>query len=80
MTPFEAMRTGAPYDAGDPQLVTMRKTAQRLMRDYNATIYGDEDRGAILTDLLGTWSGAVIRPPFHVDYGRNIHFSARAAS
>jgi maltose O-acetyltransferase len=74
MTPFEAMRTGAPYDAGDPQLVAMRKTAQRLMRDYNATIYGDEDRGAILTDLLGTWSGAVIRPPFHVDYGRNIHF------
>jgi maltose O-acetyltransferase len=74
MTPFEAMRAGAPYDAGDPELVALRKTAQRLMRDYNATIYGDDGRGVILTELLGTWSGAVIRPPFHVDYGRNVHF------
>lgn len=74
MTPFEAMRAGQPYDAGASELVAMRKTAQRLMRDYNATILGDESRSTILTDLLGTWSGAVIRPPFYVDYGRNIHF------
>ncbi len=74
MTPFEAMRTGAAYDAGDPELVSMRKAAQRLMRDYNATIYGDDIRASILTELLGTWSGAVIRPPLYVDYGRNIHF------
>ncbi len=74
MTPFEAMRAGQSYDAGAPELVAIRKTAQRLMRDYNATIFGDEIRSDILSDLLGTWSGAVIRPPFFVDYGRNIHF------
>ena len=76
MTPFEAMRAGQPYDAGDPELVALRKTAQRLMRDYNATVYGDSGRGEILTQLLGTWSGSVIRPPVFVDYGRNIHFEA----
>ncbi len=75
MTPFEAMRAGQPYDAGDPELVSMRRAAQRLMRDYNATIFADETRAAILAELLGTWSGAAIRAPFYVDYGRNIHFA-----
>lgn len=74
MTPFECMRAGQPYDAGDPELVALRKSAQRLTRSYNTTIYGDAGRDAILTELLGTWCGAVIRSPFFVDYGRNIHF------
>jgi maltose O-acetyltransferase len=73
-TEREKMRAGAPYDPGDAELVALRKTAQRLMRDYNATVYGDEGRGELLTALLGSWNGAVIRPPFHVDYGCNIHF------
>lgn len=71
----DRMLAGQPYDPGDPGLVALRKAAQRLMRDYNATVYGeDAARASILTDLLGTWNGAVIRPAFHVDYGRHIHF------
>ena len=68
------MIAGNLYRPGDPELVAARKRAQLLMRDYNATVYGDDDlRTAILADLLGTNGGAVIRPPFYVDYGSNIH-------
>ncbi len=70
------MIAGDLYDAGDPELVADRKRAQRLMRDYNATVYGqDEERHRILADLLGSNGGAVIRPPFYVDYGSNIHLA-----
>jgi len=68
------MLAGRPYAPGDGELVAMRKTAQGLMRDYNATIVGDKTRARTLTQLLGTWNGAVIRAPFHVDYGKHIHF------
>ncbi|MCC5983269.1 MAG: sugar O-acetyltransferase [Rhodobacteraceae bacterium] len=69
------MLAGRPYDPGCPQLVAMRRDAQDRMRDYNTTILGEQDRRApLLEGLLGTWNGAVIRPPFHVDYGCNIHF------
>ena len=67
------MSAGESYDPGDPDLMARRKRAQALMRDYNATIYGDEARAAILSALLGNWNGASIRAPFYVDYGTNIH-------
>lgn len=67
-----AMLAGLPYDPEDDELAALRRRAQELMRRYNATIDGD-DRG-ILSDLLGSWNGAVIRPPFYVDYGLHIHF------
>lgn len=70
----EKMLAGAPYRAGDTELVALRRRAQSLMRAYNATVYGeDHARAHILTELLGTWNGAVIRPSFSVDYGVNIH-------
>ncbi|NBB97559.1 MAG: sugar O-acetyltransferase [Alphaproteobacteria bacterium] len=68
------MLAGTPYDAGCLELVALRTRAQGLMRDYNQTILGDPQRSDILTELLGTWNGAVIRAPLHVDYGMNIHF------
>lgn len=73
MTAYDDMSAGKLYDAGHPDLVERRKQAQRLMARYNSTVYGD-DRTKLLTDLLGTPSEAVIRPPFYVDYGTNIHF------
>ena len=69
------MLAGLPYDPGCPQLVAMRKNVQALIRDYNATIYGEDARTPLMEAILGTWNGAVIRPPFHVDYGCNIHFA-----
>lgn len=68
------MLAGRPYDPGDGELVAMRRVAQGLMRDYNATIIGDKTRARTLNQLLGTWNGAVIRAPFAVDYGKHIHF------
>ncbi len=74
MTELAKMIAGAPYRPGDPALVSMRKRAQELMRDYNGTVYGDDDiREGILSDLLGAFQNATIRPPFFVDYGSNIH-------
>ncbi len=66
------MLAGRAYDAADPSLTAMRRHAQGLLRRYNATIEGDD--ASALGELLGTWNGAAIRPPFHVDYGRHIHF------
>ncbi|WP_231964615.1 sugar O-acetyltransferase [Paracoccus aminovorans] len=74
MTAREDMLAGRAYDPGDGELVAMRKAAQGLMRDYNGTIIGDKTRARALTQLLGTWNGTVIRTPFHVDYGKHIHF------
>jgi len=70
----DKMLAGAPYDAGCPELVALRKRAQGLMRDYNQTILGEPQRAELMQALLGTWNGAVIRAPIHVDYGMNIHF------
>lgn len=67
-----AMLAGLPYDPEDAELTALRRRAQALMRAYNATI--DGEGRSLLSDLLGTWNGAVIRPPFHVDYGVHIHF------
>ena len=70
----EKMLSGQRYRVGDPELVTLRRRAQSLMRAYNATVYGeDHARAHLLGELLGTWNGAVIRPTFSVDYGVNIH-------
>jgi len=75
MTELEKMRAGAPYRPGDPALVAMRKRAQRLTRDYNQTTYGDDGpRARIMAELFGRPVDAVIRPPFHVDYGSEIRF------
>jgi maltose O-acetyltransferase len=69
------MLAGEAYDPGAPDLVALRKAAQGLMRRYNQTVLGDDvERAEVLGALLGTWNGAVIRPPFHVDYGSHIHF------
>ncbi|EEX15802.1 maltose O-acetyltransferase [Citreicella sp. SE45] len=72
-TEREKMIAGRLYDPGDPELVAERKRSQALMRDYNATVYGDDTRGALLAALLGTLPDRIaIRAPFYVDYGWNI--------
>ena len=70
----DKMLAGAPYDPGAAELVALRRKAQSLMRAYNQTIDGDGARADLMPALLGTWSGATIRAPFHVDYGQHIHF------
>ncbi len=70
---LERMRAGQPYRPGDPELVALRKRAQRLMHAYNDTVYGDDEaRARLLEALFGVATDAVIRPPFYVDYGSEI--------
>ncbi|MEM6636401.1 MAG: sugar O-acetyltransferase [Pseudomonadota bacterium] len=68
------MISGDFYRPGDPELVAAREKAQRLMRAYNATVYGESaERARLLGDLLGGFgTGCAIRPPFYVDYGAHI--------
>lgn len=75
VTEKEKMISGALYRPGDPELVADRQRAQTLMRQYNATIVGEDTvRGPILGKLLGSYgSGCSLRAPFYVDYGYNIH-------
>lgn len=74
---LEKMRAGLPYQPGDPGLVAMRKRAQRLMHEYNQTVYGDDaERARLLSALFGYPTDVVIRPPFHVDYGTEIRLGS----
>ena len=74
MNEREKMLAGALYRASDPELVALRARAQRLMRDYNATV--DDETGArapILDALLGgIGPGCIIRTPLYVDYGCHV--------
>lgn len=68
------MLAGELYSAQDPEIVADNARAQGWMARYNASAAADdEERHAMLRDLLGAvGEGAVVRPPFHCDYGYNI--------
>lgn len=68
-TEKEKMLAGKPYIAFDPELDAMRRHAFAAALKFNAT--GDP---AHLADLFGrTFEGLKLLPPFHCDYGENIH-------
>jgi len=75
----ERMLAGDPYDATDSELQKESHRAIALTERYNRTSVGDlEERARILRELLGTiGEGVEIRPPFHCDYGYQIHIGAR---
>ena len=68
------MLAGELYHADDAELIADRSAAGMRMVRYNATLgASDADRLALLRELLAeAGEGAVIRPPFHCDYGYNI--------
>jgi maltose O-acetyltransferase len=72
------MAAGDLYRADDPELRADARRALELMQRYNALTVDDEDLApAILAELLGSvGDGTVIRPPFHCDYGSNLHIGA----
>jgi maltose O-acetyltransferase len=71
----EKMLAGTLYRAVGPELAADSLRAERLLRAYNGTGSDEaERRRAILSELLGVvGDGVVVRPPFHCDYGANIH-------
>ena len=73
-TQKQKMLAGQIYHAGDPEIQADQQSAKVWMARYNAAL-GDTPikRGELLRERLGfVGNGAVIRPPFHCDFGYNI--------
>jgi maltose O-acetyltransferase len=74
----QKMLAGEAYLSSDPELVHDRLLCRRLLHRFNHGEPPDDARMAeVLKELLGeagenTW----IEPPFHCDYGYNIHVGA----
>lgn len=68
------MLAGALYDPADPEIVADQVATARWLARYNATLAAspDERRPLLVERLAHVGAGAVIRPPFHCDYGFNI--------
>jgi maltose O-acetyltransferase len=71
----QKMLAGELYRPGDPELQADQAAARAWMVRYNAALAETPAvRRALLKELLGgVGDGAVIRPPFHCDYGYNIY-------
>lgn len=68
------MLEGALYRAGDPEIQADQRATKAWLARYNAALaLPAEARHTLLRERLGAvGQGAVIRPPFHCDYGFNI--------
>jgi len=73
------MLAGELYDPLDAELVAAREHARDLCLALNATRESQRgERRRVLTDLFGTGGDSVwMQPPFHCDYGANIHLGTR---
>ncbi|HXO69641.1 MAG TPA: sugar O-acetyltransferase [Bradyrhizobium sp.] len=73
-TEKQKMLAGELYRAGDPEIQADQAAAKSWMVRYNAALGASAaDRRALLRELLQeVGDGAVIRPPFHCDFGYNI--------
>ena len=74
-TEKEKMLSGELYLAGDNELLKERRNAKRLLRKLNVTEYlVTKPARKILEELIPNASkNLYIEPPFHCDYGYNIH-------
>jgi maltose O-acetyltransferase len=74
------MLAGALYDANDAELQADRAAAEAWMQRYGAALAcSPAERHLLLREILGeVGDGAVIRPPFHCDYGYNIRLGPGA--
>ncbi|MXP65521.1 sugar O-acetyltransferase [Roseomonas sp. M0104] len=77
-TEKEKMLAGELYDAGDAELQADMMAARHWMVRYNAMLDrpAAERRAVLAERLAAVGEGAVIRPPFHCDYGYNISLGA----
>lgn len=71
---YARMVAGEPYRPGDPEIGAASAAAKAWMARYNASLAASpEARRALLRErLAAVGEGAVIRPPFHCDYGSQI--------
>ena len=67
------MLAGELYDAGDPELMSLRIKARKWMDEYNRTSYDTDLREKLLKKMLGKIAGRIdIQAPFYCDYGCHI--------
>lgn len=68
------MLAGELYRPGDPEIQADQAAAKLWMVRYNAALAAPAtERRALLREIFGeVGDGAVIRPPFHCDFGYNI--------
>lgn len=78
MSERQKMISGLAYDPGDPELQADQSAAKHWMVRYNAALAETPaTRLDLLRQRLGeVGEGVVVRPPFHCDYGYNIHLGA----
>jgi maltose O-acetyltransferase len=71
----QKMLAGELYWARDPELQADQRAAEAWLVRYNASLdLAASARHVLLCEQLATvGQGAVIRPPFHCDYGYNIN-------
>lgn len=74
MSERQKMISGLPYDPGDSELQADQTAARQWMARYNAAMAASPaERRDLLRQRMGeVGEGAIIRPPFHCDYGYNI--------
>ncbi|MEG8116622.1 sugar O-acetyltransferase [Xanthomonas hortorum] len=79
-TEKQKMLAGELYNAADTELQADQAAAADWMMRYNAAAAKTSaQRRALLVERLAeVGEGAVIRPPFHCDYGYNIRLGAGA--
>lgn len=77
-TEKDKMLAGELYDASAPEIQADLAATQRWLARYNAALaMPAADRHALLLErFAAVGEGAVIRPPFHCDYGFNIGIGA----
>ena len=72
-TQLQLMAEGKSYNWMDPYLQKCWNAAHALTNEYNRPERNAKDREVILETLLGSYQAINIVPPFHIDYGFNIH-------
>lgn len=77
-TQFEKMQAGELYDASAHDIQCKLHANHRWLARYNASLaLSAEERFELLQErLAAVGEGAVIRPPFHCDYGFHISLGA----
>jgi len=75
MTEKEKMLSGEAYFANDKELSAERLRAKKLLHRLNVTeyVYNGNSRNILRELLPNTHRHLYIEPPFHCDYGYNIH-------
>jgi maltose O-acetyltransferase len=74
----QKMLAGELYNAADPEIQADLADAQAWLARYNASLRASpQERFDLLKERLAhVGDGAVVRPPFHCDYGFNISLGA----